>query len=68
VSSRINFGHCIGCDQPIRPPYLSFTVRHVHGNGDSITEWDEIDVCDPCARKLPARDLYRRASGDESGA
>lgn len=62
---RICFGHCIGCDQPIRPPYLSFKVMWAHGDGNSITEWEEIDVCGDCAPKLPASELHRLVSVEE---
>jgi hypothetical protein len=65
---RIHFGHCIGCDQPIRPPYLSFTVHHAHGDGNSITEWELVDVCDQCAVKLTAADLHRLVSAEPSEA
>jgi hypothetical protein len=68
MSARIYFGHCIGCDQPIRPPYLSFTVHHAHGNGNSITEWEEVDVCADCAGQLTAADLHRLVSADEEEA
>lgn len=54
---RIRFGHCIGCDQPIRPPYLSFKVMWDHG--DAITEWEEVDVCNDCAVKLTCEDLHQ---------
>ena len=59
---RINFGHCIGCDQPIRPPYVSFDV---HWNReDGIENWEEVDVCSACAATLTASDLYRLVSED----
>jgi hypothetical protein len=57
--SKIKFGHCIGCDQPVRPPYLSFKVMQSAGDGTSVTEWEEVDVCDDCAGKLTADDLHR---------
>lgn len=55
--ARIRFGHCIGCDQPIRPPYLSFKVMFVERDG--ITEWEEADVCGDCAGNLTAEDLHQ---------
>ena len=60
---RIRFGHCIGCDQPIRPPYLSFKVMWDHG--DSFTEWEEVDVCSKCQGTLTAEDLHRLVSMPE---
>jgi hypothetical protein len=65
---KISFGHCIGCDQPIRPPYLSFKVMHVHGNGGRITEWEEVDTCSDCAGKLTAEDLHRLVDMPEEEA
>jgi hypothetical protein len=65
---KIHFGHCVGCDQPIRPPYLSFTVHHATGDGDSITEWEEVDVCDDCALWLTASDLHGLVSEPEDEA
>jgi hypothetical protein len=64
--ARVRFGHCIGCDQPIRPSFLSFKVMWDHG--DSITEWEEVDVCGECAGKLTAEDLHRLVSADEEQA
>lgn len=58
--SRVRFGHCIGCDQPIRPPFLSFKVMWDHG--ESITEWEEIDVCAGCAVVMTAKDLHKLVS------
>jgi hypothetical protein len=66
--SRVHFGHCVGCDQPIRPPYLSFKATWAHGDGNSLTEWEDVDVCADCARKLTASDLYRLVSDDEEAA
>jgi hypothetical protein len=66
--SRIRFGHCIGCDQPIRPPYLSFKVIQAIGDGADLIEWEEIDVCADCAVKLPASELHRLASAEEEEA
>lgn len=63
---RVNFGHCIGCDQPIRPPYLSFIVSQ--STGDVIWNWEEVDVCDQCAGKLTANDLHRLVNADEKAA
>ena len=63
--ARIRFGHCIGCDQPIRPPYLSFKVSQSVGDGNSIEEWEEVDVCGPCAAKLTADDLHRLVSAED---
>lgn len=68
MSKRINFGHCIGCDQPIRPPFLSFKVMQSTGDGNSVIEWEEVDVCDPCAAKLPASELHRLVTAEESEA
>jgi hypothetical protein len=65
VSKRIYFGHCVGCDQPIRPPYLSFQVMQSVDDGSSITEWEEVDVCTDCAGKLTATDLHRLVSAEE---
>lgn len=33
---KVRFGHCIGCDQPIRPPFLSFIVQQATGDGTHI--------------------------------
>lgn len=55
---KLHFGHCLGCDQPIRPPYLSFKVMQVHGDGEGIAEWEDVDVCNDCAGKLTAEDLH----------
>lgn len=66
--SRIYFGHCIGCDQPIRPPFLSFDVKQATGDGNSITEWEGVDVCEPCAAKLTAADLHRLVNAEEETA
>jgi hypothetical protein len=63
---RIHFGHCIGCGQPIRPPYLSFIVSLDTGNG--IWNWEEADVCGECAPKLPASELHRLVSAEEEDA
>lgn len=66
---KINFGHCIGCDQPIRPPYLSFVVSvNKAPDGNSITSWEDVDVCEPCAAKLTANDLHRLVSEEEAAA
>lgn len=65
---RVHFGHCIGCDQPIRPPFLSFTVISATGDGSSRTEWEEVDVCNDCAAKLTANDLHRLMNADEDEA
>lgn len=63
ATTRVRFGHCIGCDQPIRPPYLSFEVSvNKAPDGNSITTWEEIDVCDDCAGKLTVQDLHRLVS------
>lgn len=64
---KINFGHCIGCDQPIRPPYLSFIVSQSLDCG-TIWNWEEVDVCGPCAAKLTADDLHRLVSAEEAAA
>jgi hypothetical protein len=65
--SRITYGDCIGCEQPIRPPFLSFTVHMNNApDGNSITSWEDVDVCGDCAAKLTAADLHRLVSeGDE---
>lgn len=63
---RINFGHCIGCDQPIRPPYLIFKVMQAHGNGDSIHEWEEVDVCGPCGERLTVGALFKLVREEEA--
>jgi hypothetical protein len=63
--ARIHFGHCIGCDQPIRPPFLSFKVMQATGDGNSIAEWEEIDVCGGCSAKLTADDLFRIVNEEE---
>lgn len=64
--TKIYFGHCIGCDQPIRPPYLSFVVSmNKAPDGNSITSWEDVDVCDGCAAKLTAADLHRLVSEEE---
>lgn len=69
MKARINFGHCIGCDQPIRPPYLSFKVMLSVDDGNSVREWEEADVCGDCAAKLTADDLHRLVSdGEGEGA
>lgn len=65
MKARIRFGHCIGCDQPIRPPFLSFQVMQAAGDGTSIAEWEEIDVCAECAGKLTAKDLHGLVSANE---
>lgn len=62
---KLNFGHCLGCDQPIRPPYLSFKVMRNVDDGNSVEEWEEVDVCDDCAAKLTAGDLHRLVSMDD---
>jgi hypothetical protein len=66
--SRIHFGHCIGCGQPIRPPYLSFKVMQAVGDGTSVEEWEEVDLCGECAPKLPASELHRLVSAEEEDA
>lgn len=65
---RVHFGHCVGCDQPIRPPYLSFKVMQAHGNGEGITEWEEVDVCGPCAETTTVDQLYRLVAEEETEA
>jgi hypothetical protein len=66
--ARIHFGHCIGCDQPIRPPYLSFKVMQNINDGNTVREWEEVDVCGPCATKLPVIELHRLVSAVEEEA
>jgi hypothetical protein len=65
MSGRIYFGHCIGCDQPIRPPYITFAVKRAHGDGNSITEWEDADVCSECAGKITVEGLYDLVSAEE---
>jgi len=60
--SRVRFGHCISCDQPIRPPYLSLKVMRAEGDGNTIAEWEEVDVCDPCAGTLTVDRLHQIVS------
>lgn len=60
--ARINFGHCIGCDQPIRPPYLSFKVMQATGAGNSITEWEDVDVCAGCSEVMTVEGLHSLVS------
>ncbi|WP_028970129.1 hypothetical protein [Sphingomonas sp. URHD0057] len=62
---RVHFGHCVGCDQPIRPPYLSFKVMQSVGDGSRVAEWEEVDVCGDCAGKLTANDLHRLVKDEE---
>lgn len=66
--ARRAFGDCIGCAKPIVPPYLTFKVMWAHGDGNSITEWEEVDVCESCAGKLTANELHRLVSADEEVA
>lgn len=66
--TKTHFGHCAGCDQPIRPPYLSFIVSQSVGDGDTIWNWEEVDVCNDCAAKLTAQDLHRLVSAEEAAA
>jgi hypothetical protein len=70
--SRTAYGDCIGCDQPIRPPYLSFAVMRLEqerGADPIVHSWDEVDVCADCSAKLTADDLYRLVNDaeDEGG-
>lgn len=66
---RIHFGHCLGCDQPIRPPYLSFVVSvHQAPTGNHIISWEDADVCDGCAAKLTVADLHQLVSEEEAEA
>jgi hypothetical protein len=64
MSSRINFGHCVGCDQPIRPPYLSFIVSQTQAEG-TIWNWEEVDVCDDCAGKLTVADFFKTVTVED---
>lgn len=70
--TRTAFGDCIGCNEPIRPPYLSFAVMRLEQIGDrgetTIHNWEEIDVCDGCAAKLTANDLHRLVSAEGAEA
>lgn len=50
--SRRTFGDCIGCAQPIPPPFLSFGVQRNYDDGNRITEWHDVDVRGPLADKL----------------
>ena len=64
--SKINYGDCVGCDQPIRPPYLSFVVNVNHApDGNSTSSWEEADVCDACAAKLTVRDFFNTVTTDD---
>lgn len=67
-TTKVHFGHCIGCDQPIRPPYLTIKVMQAVGDGNSVSEWEEVDVCDPCAAKLTINDLHGLVDADEEQA
>jgi len=65
---RTHYGDCIGCDQPIRPPFLSFVVSvNKAPDGNSITSWEDVDVCDACAERLTAADLHRLVSEPDEG-
>ena len=69
--TRTAFGDCIGCDHPIRPPYLSFTVMRLEqrpGDDPTIHSWDEVDVCSDCASKLTAKELHRLAAAEVATA
>jgi hypothetical protein len=61
----VRYGHCLKCEQPIRPPFLSFKVMRATGDGANITEWEEIDVCNYCADHLTANDLHLLVSAEE---
>lgn len=44
--ARRAFGDCIGCGQPIAPPYLRFVVKRLEqdpGKEPNGWEWDEVD-------------------------
>jgi len=65
--ARIRFGHCIGCDRPIRPPYRSFVVSlNKAPDGNGITSWEDADVCDECAAKLTVDEFYGLVTGAEA--
>jgi len=67
--TRTAYGDCIGCKQPIRPPYLSFAVMRLDqppGEDPTIQNYDEVDVCGDCAKKLTAEDLHRLVSEEET--
>lgn len=67
--TRIHFGHCIGCDQPIRPPYLSFAVSMSKApDGVALDQWEDVDVCNDCSVKLTADDLHRLVSTEDAAA
>lgn len=67
--TKVHFGHCVGCGQPIRPPYLSFAVSVNHApDGNIIETWEDADVCDGCAAKLTAIVLHRLVSTEEAEA
>lgn len=68
MAKRIHFGHCVSCDQPIRPPHMSFAVKLSKDGGHTVEEWDEADLCDPCAAKLTATELFRLVTADEQDA
>lgn len=65
---KIHFGHCIGCDQPIRPPFRSFTVAVATGDGNSIDEWESADVCDDCAAVMTVDELHGLVTAPEEAA
>jgi hypothetical protein len=66
--ARIHFGHCIGCDQPIRPPFLSFAVEQSTGDGNRVTQWEAVDVCGVCALRLTAEELFHLVSTEDGEA
>lgn len=66
--TRVHFGHCIACDQAIRPPYLSFVVSVNNApDGNRVTSWEEVDVCSACER-LTISELHRLVSAEEEDA
>jgi hypothetical protein len=65
---KIRFGHCIACDQPIRPPFLSFDAHQNVADGTHVLSWDEADICWDCASKLTVNDMFRLVSAEEEAA
>jgi hypothetical protein len=68
MSARVHFGHCVGCDQPIRPPYLSFDVHfntYNKDDGNSSRGWEEADVCGDCAAKLTVADFFKTVTAED---
>ena len=64
----VHFGHCVDCKQPIRPPFMSFAVRKTVGDGNTVWEWGEIDICDDCAGTLTVAGLHRLVCDEDEAA